>query len=164
MREFFLTLFDMSITAGWLVPVVLVLRFIMKKTPKALICVLWALVAVRLLLPVSIESEISLVPNSAEITERIITAVSAPSNTDGSVTDTPTDIVVPDVGEGKPSEDSAPDWLNAVPYIWLFGAAAMLTYSAVNFLRIHRKVKASVKLYDNIRLCDNISSPFVVGF
>ena len=79
MRELFLTLFDMSITAGWLVPVVLVLRFIMKKTPKALICVLWALVAVRLLLPVSIESEISLVPDSAEITDRIITAVSAPS-------------------------------------------------------------------------------------
>ena len=60
MENVFLHLFNMSITAGWLVLAVVVLRMLLKKAPKWLTCLLWVLVAVRLVCPFSIESHHSM--------------------------------------------------------------------------------------------------------
>ncbi len=63
MGEVFLKLLNMSITAGWLVLAVLVVRMLLQeKAPKALFPVLWGLVAVRLVCPISIESSFGLFP------------------------------------------------------------------------------------------------------
>ena len=62
MSAVFLKLLNMSIAAGWLVVAVIVLRLCLKKAPKAIHCALWALVAIRLLSPFSLESNFSLIP------------------------------------------------------------------------------------------------------
>lgn len=56
MSEAFLKIVNMSISAGWLVLAVLALRLILKKAPKWVNVLLWGIVAVRLLCPISIES------------------------------------------------------------------------------------------------------------
>ena len=56
MSKLFLHLLNISITAGWIVLVVVLLRVVLKKAPKWIRVVLWGLVALRLMLPVSIES------------------------------------------------------------------------------------------------------------
>ena len=66
MTSVFLHLLNMSITAGWLVLAVILLRLVFRRAPKWIHCLLWVLVAVRLLCPVSIESVLSLIP-SAEL-------------------------------------------------------------------------------------------------
>lgn len=66
MTSLFLHCFNLSVTAGWMVLVVLLLRFCLKKAPRWITCVLWGLIALRLILPFSIESPVSLIP-TAEI-------------------------------------------------------------------------------------------------
>ena len=74
MTALFLKLLNMSISAGWLILVVLLLRVLLKKAPKNVHCVLWALVAFRLLCPFSVESALSLVPNEETIPADIVYA------------------------------------------------------------------------------------------
>ena len=49
MEAVFLRILNMSITAGWLVLAVLLLRLVLKRAPKAIRCALWSLVAIRFL-------------------------------------------------------------------------------------------------------------------
>ena len=72
MAEIFIKLFNMSISASWLVLAVLVLRVILQRAPKTVWCVLWGLVAVRLLCPFSIESIFSLIPSAETIPQDIV--------------------------------------------------------------------------------------------
>ena len=52
-EELFIKILNMSITATWFILAVIILRFIFKKIPKGVICILWGLVALRLILPFS---------------------------------------------------------------------------------------------------------------
>ena len=52
-----------SIAADWLVLAVVLLRFALRKAPRWACCMLWGLVALRLLLPFTIESRFSLLPS-----------------------------------------------------------------------------------------------------
>ena len=63
MTDFFYGLLKMSIEASWLIAVVILLRFLFRKIPRKLVCCLWALVALRLICPLTIESSLSLVPD-----------------------------------------------------------------------------------------------------
>ena len=60
MANVFMKILNMSIMAGWLVLVVLCVRFLFKKAPKWIRCLLWGLVAIRLICPFSLESPFSL--------------------------------------------------------------------------------------------------------
>ena len=59
----FFKLLNMSIAAGWLVLAVSVLRLAFKRAPRWVFCVLWAMVALRLALPFSVQSPFSVVPS-----------------------------------------------------------------------------------------------------
>ena len=60
METVFLKILNMSITAGWLVLAVLLMRLLLRKAPKYLTVIMWALVGIRLVLPFSLESALSL--------------------------------------------------------------------------------------------------------
>jgi len=67
MENVFFHLLDMSATGSFIILAVILLRFVFRKTPKWLVCVLWVIVAVRLVCPISLESEISVLPPSDNI-------------------------------------------------------------------------------------------------
>ena len=67
MSELFLSIVNMSISASWIVLAVLILRLILKKAPKWITVLLWAIVAVRLVCPLSFESVFSLIPSAQTI-------------------------------------------------------------------------------------------------
>jgi len=69
MEALFLQILSMSISASWLIVAVILIRFLLKKAPKGFRYVLWALVAVRLLCPVYIESDFSLIPSQDVIAD-----------------------------------------------------------------------------------------------
>ena len=95
MENIFLHLLKMSLTAGLLVVVVLLLRVVFCKAPRWIHCLLWALVAVRLLCPITLESSLSLMPDTnaafSAVTEQISTPQEEPDIpvVDNAVTDTP---------------------------------------------------------------------------
>ena len=72
MEALFLTLLNLSITAGWIVLAVLVLRLIFRKAPRWIFCLLWGIVALRLVCPLSLESSLSLIPSRETVPEDVL--------------------------------------------------------------------------------------------
>ena len=72
MEAVFLHILNIAITASWLVLAVVLLRFVLKKAPKWATCLLWAVVALRLILPFSLESTLSLIPDAEPISQESI--------------------------------------------------------------------------------------------
>ena len=68
MTAVFLKIFNMSMTAILLIAAVILLRILFKKAPKWITCVLWAIVAIRLIVPITLESPFSVLP-TAEFNE-----------------------------------------------------------------------------------------------
>ena len=64
MTTVFLVVLSMSISASWLIAALLMLRLLLRKMPKRSVILLWGLVGLRLLIPFSIESRLSLIPGN----------------------------------------------------------------------------------------------------
>ena len=67
MEQFFLQLLNNAITVSFLILAVLVIRLVFWKMPKRMICLLWIAVAMKLILPFSMESNFSLIPSAEPI-------------------------------------------------------------------------------------------------
>lgn len=67
MQELFFHILNRSISAGWLILAVLVLRIVLKCAPKRILVWLWGAAAVRLTVPFSIRSVLSLIPDKETI-------------------------------------------------------------------------------------------------
>jgi len=78
MTSLFLRLLNMSITAGWIVLAVILLRFCLKKSPRWITCALWGIVALRLVLPFNIESPVSLIPVAETVVSTDVGDTSTP--------------------------------------------------------------------------------------
>ncbi len=63
MEHIFVEALNRSIAAGWAILAVTALRLLIRRAPKWISCLLWAVVAVRLVCPFSLESVFSLVPS-----------------------------------------------------------------------------------------------------
>ncbi len=167
MTELFLKLLNMSITASWIVPAVLVLRLIFRKTkvPTFVSCLLWVLVGIRLVFPFSFESVISLIPSAQTVSGDILTGNSFSITTGFERIDVPLgDYLDSHYYEGVTVPANAGfDLMRFFCVIWLCGIAAMLLYTVISYIRLYRRVRVSVKSEDNIYLCDAIDTPFILG-
>ena len=72
MEAVFAKLVSISIVANWLILAVILLRVLLKKAPRWITCILWALVAVRLVFPFSIESPVSLIPETTSVIQEAV--------------------------------------------------------------------------------------------
>ena len=75
MSALFTEILNLSIVSSFLIVAVLILRLLLKKAPKGARYVLWAMVSVRLLVPFSFESNLSLIPNAQYFNENVETSV-----------------------------------------------------------------------------------------
>ena len=165
MDTLFLKIFNLSIIAGWITLAILILRPLLKKASKAITVLLWALVAIRLLIPLSVESEISAIP-SAETVPPEIVYVEEPQIHSGVAHFN--HIVNPTIVETmapKPEASVNPMQIvvTVASTVWVVGMIAMAMYALLSYLRIYLKVRASLPLQKRIRICDNIDSPFILG-
>lgn len=160
--DLFFWVINTSISASFLVGAIVILRLVLKKAPKAVFVALWGLVAIRLICPFTIESALSLIPSAETIpTEQFYYQEAMHDDYNISIVDNP---VYPEtVTYTTGSVDSA--GLKSVVYYlaWICGAGAMLIYAAVSYFIVRHKVKISERLRDNIRLCDGIKTPFILG-
>ena len=186
----FLHFFNLSVMAGWMVLAVLLLRLCLKKAPRWITCVLWGLVALRLLVPFTVESPISLIPTAETVVSGDTADTSAPIVNSGMAAidkplndwlQTPLELARTDAGETtvnpkpqeqKPSGDTAETVktvsrmervLSIAAPVWLVGIGLMLAYELVSVLRVRRRVLDAVLLRDNVWQSDRVSSPFIFG-
>ena len=166
MAAVFLKLLNLSISASWLVLAVLVLRLISKRSPKWMNVLLWGIVALRLVLPFSIESALSLIPSAETVSPAAVQFAPAPTITSGvSVIDNAVNPSLSEHFAAVPTASVNPlyVWTEIAGWVWLIGLGAMLLYALVSYLRLRRRVSVSLPVQDHIYLCDAISSPFILG-
>ena len=166
MSGIFLKLLNLSISASWLVLVVLALRLVLKRAPKWVNVLLWGMVALRLMLPFSIESALSLIPSAETVSPEVVRFDPAPTITSG--VEFIDNAVNPSLSESFAAAPLASVnplyvWTYLAGWVWLIGLAAMLAYALVSYLRLRRRVSASIPLRENIYVCDEVASPFILG-
>ena len=164
MEKLFLELLNRSITAGWLIPAVIFLRLLFRRVPKWLTGILWILVAVRLVIPFSIESVYSLIPAAETLPYDILYSEMPAIDSGISVIDTVVngslESAIPNPGDSiNPLQVTAA----LVSYIWLAGMIAMLLFSGISYFLLKYRVRTAVRLRGNIKLSEHIGTPFVLG-
>ena len=165
MNELFLKIINMSISASWLVLVVLILRFVLKKAPKWVNILLWGIVAIRLICPFSFESALSLIPSAETFPKKII---SGPSF-DVQSGITPVDNRINDYLGDRYFEgvtvpvNNGNNIMTILTIVWTIGILLLVAYTVISYWRLRRKVDTAVRYKDNIFQSENVKSPFVLG-
>ena len=137
----FKTILDMTLSASFLIVAVLIARFVLRKSPKLFRKILWGLVALKLVIPYSFESVLSLVPHKSTYMPQNAVASQGAS----------------DVGA------SAFNWESVLPYAWVVVAVLLLAYALVSFIKLKVRMSDAVKFQDNVFLSEKVESPFVFG-
>ena len=141
MEQVFISVLNNAITVSILIVAVIVVRALAKKMPKWIACMLWMIVAVKLVVPVPIESALSLVPAG----EPIVVANQSFTLRHMTIVDPMHNI------------------LHIGGLVWIIGVAVLLTYAATTYILIRKRVRASVKIAPKVYECDDISDSFILG-
>ena len=150
MERLFLRLVSLSLSAGWLVLAVLLLRPLLRRAPRRIVCLLWALVALRLVCPAQIEWRASLMPARETVTQTAQTTLAR------------TESALPVPVQPAP-ESPAPRLTETLAYVWLGGTIDMLLWAAVSDVRLRLRLRGAVREEENIWRCEGVDSPFVLG-
>lgn len=164
--DHFPDLMDINLTATIVIVFVICIRQFLKRAPKIFAYALWGIVLLRLLVPVSIESPMSFVPERTEFSSMV-----------------EVNKVLPEIQFETPQDRADNEWYreNTPPgqplaqvsrvltaqdyltFLWLFGIAVMLLYSVVSYWKLRRKLKVVVPYRKGIFIADDIDTPFVMG-
>ena len=177
MIRIFVTLLTMSIGAAWLILIVILLRLLLKRAPKWVNCVLWGFVALRLVCPYVPESRFSLMPGVFRMQNRYGSAADLTLAQTPVIVGNPTQNVIEGAGAagltGIPTGAGTvatgfggelfQQILSVGSILWLIGVVVMLGYAIYSYLRVRRQVSESIWLRDNLWICDQVKSPFILG-
>lgn len=158
MTDLFFLLIRMSIPTSMLILVILALRLILAKAPKRWRLVLWGMAALRLMVPVSVASPLSVVPSVESLpSPRIaVTQAAVPALTEPTA-------ALPAAASNSTQAPAAFSWPDAVAWVWLAGAACMIGYLLIQSLRQRRRLATAVRVSGNVYQTDAAASPFVFG-
>ena len=187
MKELFAGILNISISAGILIIVCVLVRLVFRKMPKYIRCLMWLLVAIRLAIPFSIESPLSLLPareyvtvssdNNADMVTKetfFSTAIGieeAGDAYDSTVTDEADVVNSAESFSSEDAEDSVTfmsflrsiDVMYVLSIVWIIGVAAVLIYAIVSYIRLRRLVDDAVILKDNVYQSERVGTAFVLG-
>lgn len=164
MADIFLKIVNMSISACWIVLAIILLRFVLKKAPKWINCLLWGIAGLRLVMPFSFESVFSLIP-SAETISKPIDSPRPHFESGVPIVDSQVnDYLKGNYFEGvtRPAGNFV-DITTILAIVWVVGIVVLLVYTAVSFIRLKGKIGTAILLRDNIYQSEAVVSPFVLG-
>ncbi|HHY69584.1 MAG TPA: hypothetical protein GYA09_05300 [Firmicutes bacterium] len=175
MTSVFLKVLSMTAVGTLVALFVMLVRPLLRKAPKVFSYVLWLVVLFRLICPLSIESNLSIVP-VPQVTDKIHSAViqsADPSNIPVQDAIQIVEPVAPEPGNAveyeapsepwSPPESSSATIWHALSRVWLVGATAVLGYGIYSYFRLKRNLTFATLVEGNIYEVDTISSPFVLG-
>lgn len=188
LRQLFIDSLNLAVAASWLIVAILLLRPLLKRmAPKWVLCALWALVAVRLVCPVMLHSDVSAyrlagdaVQSSGQVTyfedtgfcgdvsyrpATLLPGVSAAMTAAAPISGTADD-AAPETSvdtAARPSTPSRSIDMNLLSIAWAVGIYIMVMAALAGYLSLRSQVAASIPLEGSVYLCDNIKSPFILG-
>ncbi|NLX69325.1 MAG: hypothetical protein GX024_00275 [Clostridiales bacterium] len=165
MGKLFISVLNMSITASYVILIVIIIRLLLKKAPKVISYALWSVVAFRLLIPFSFESVFSLMPrktNVVPISNEIIYQQSLQIDNGIRVLDSITSepLHAPHTDAGI---SSLQIFVEFGAHIWMLGIIILLVYSFVSILVLKRQLKDAQLIEKSIFEARNLQTPFVLG-
>ena len=171
MTDVFLRIVELSWQAGVLALAVMLARLALRRAPKWAVCLLWVLVAVRLVLPFSLQSPVSLQAAQSPVTAvlyELPQTQEAAQKTDEVLSGGSAEPVTPlppaEIVTAQPVPAIKPVMtVSLLAAVWLAGVVMMLTYMLVSYLGIYRRVCTAVRLEDNVYRCGSWGTPFVLG-
>lgn len=164
---------EMSMAAVLLIVAVALLRIPLKKAPKWFMGVLWTIVALRLLVPIQIESGLGFMPDFGQVTSLVTgkettndryiyasqdTAVPSSDLTSNEAISDVNDLSKNEVGQKNGS-------LRYLTILWIVGIIMALGYAAYSYISIWLKTRVSIRYRssDKVYVCDDIDTPFIFG-
>lgn len=179
MEALFLKILSLSLGATYVAAAVIALRFLLKRTPRWIVCAMWGLVAIRLLCPFTLESAVSLAPSPDFRPVPLISAnqpeapaqtprPSAAQRASAGAVQAPTEssAQVPASAPAETPEESQTPTQSRITLfagVWLLGVAGMLGYLIFSTLRLRRQVGVSIPMAENVRCSESVDTPFVLG-
>lgn len=165
MDSLFLKVLNLGITTGWMILAVILVRCLIKKAPKWICCMLWSLVALRMICPFSLKSVFSLIPSSETVPENIITMDKPVIDSGITIIN---DLVNPVITENFAAEPAASAdpmqiIIHVMSLVWIAGMIVMALYAFVSYWKTKHDVRASIFVKDNVFACDEVISPFILG-
>lgn len=158
MDSLFTSVLEISWQAGLIALAVIAVRPLLRRAPRRAVCMLWLLVALRLLLParLTVESPVSLQqPESPPIQ-----AYQELRQQEKAYVSTPPE-QRPEMAGPAAAQGFA--LLDQLPAIWLTGVGCMALYMALSLLRMRWRLRAAPRIQDNVYRCTDWSTPFVLG-
>lgn len=172
LNSLFIAVLNMSLTGGIATLIVILARVVMKKAPKLFSYAIWAIVLFRLLCPVSLTSNFSL-----------LGVMNLPVADNGNMEYIPyrihneqnkTGIVELPVENASNSDrvlnqhvittlDSFQIHMFIVAFIWIFVIIILVLYNGNQYLKLRHQLIGGSPLFKNVYLVDHIDSAFVLG-
>lgn len=166
MTDLFVTVLNMSLTAGFVILAVLAVRLFLRRAPKRFSYLLWAVALFRLLCPFTVESVLSLVPIHARTVPENIGLAGEPAIQSG--------LPAMDSAVNRVLSGAAPNLQNSVnpmqvylfiaAAVWAAVACALLLYALASYARLRLRLRVATPVRDNIYETDRIRTAFVLGF
>lgn len=165
MRDFLDVLINMSISGALIALVIMLLRIPLKRAPRRYSYMLWAILGIRLLCPVSLPSPVSLF--------NLFSTESSGGRMTFNITETSpvtinpaVNIVTPPTGQNLPQHNavSADNTGNVLFWIWAAGAVIFAVYMLISFIRLSGRISGARHVSENIYECEGLPTAFVMGF
>lgn len=164
METLFLNIVNISITASWVILAVIFIRFIFKSAPKSYRILLWSLVGIRLITPITIESKSSLIPSASTIPTNITSSIMPSINSGISGVDNRVNYIISESIAQSTVDTLVLDISKLCAWIWIGGIVVLCGYCIFSYVKLYCQTKASIRLKENVYACDFIASPFILGF
>lgn len=159
MKDIFAGILSVSISGSLLICLALLIRLIFKKTPKALICILWLVIFLRLLIPIQLETPWSLRPEmpkiTAQDTQLFIDAEPVIEN------------MIPEVIPQQTVEGTylaVVDYLKIAMILWVVGVCVIGIYTLISYLRLKFWVREAVQQEKGMHTSANVETAFLLGY
>ena len=189
MERLFVTLLNMSLTASWIVGAVVLFRFAFRRAPKWILCLMWGLVALRLVIPGFLESPTSLLPTTQPVKVPVVYTQPIAQYTpfedvefspvpEQPVTEQMQPVLTPSVPVAEQIQEEESRELEQVPQVhdtteksvfywcgivWSVGVCFMIAYCIFSYLRLYLLVREHIPVEKGVYICDRVNTPFILG-
>ena len=163
MDGLFLGILNLSLYGSFAIVAVLILRFLLKKSPKSISYGLWLVVFLALILPVRIKTSYSPMPVGVESFQQEKLYQAVPQAESGiSVVD---DLIAERTPVRKLGEEVFPmeRMVEGASVVWFAGTVILLGYGMISSWKLRKKLKNGEKLEPNVYQVEGLPTAFVMG-
>lgn len=169
MKDVFITIVNLSITASYAAVLVIIARWALKrlKLPTLFAYLLWTIVFIRLIMPLSFESPVSMMPGNTNVIPHQITTEAVPKIDSGipSVDLAVNGVIEAVIPAATPVHSVNP--IDVILYvmamIWVVGIVILFSYATFSYIRLRRRLATATRVKGHIFESEHIQSPFVLG-